>query len=117
MLCETVALLLDIFQCSPSSEILARDIHVAALSLSCCACMARKENSDSTAWYLSLARQSTSAVEATGSYISFVFPRRRKNGRYNDDTSVLASSDHKLDAHYIIAVSAFSLEAVHDDTV
>ena len=34
----------------------------------------------------------------------------------NDDTSVLASSDHKLDAHYKIAVSAFSLEAVHDDT-
>ena len=27
----------------------------------------------------------------------------------NDDTSVLASSDHKLDAHYKIAVSAFSL--------
>ena len=57
MLCETVALFLDIFQCSPSSVILARDIHVAALSLSCCACMARKENSDSIAWYLSSAQE------------------------------------------------------------
>ena len=35
----------------------------------------------------------------------------------NDDNSVLASSDHYLEVHYKIAVSALSLEAVCDETV
>ena len=35
----------------------------------------------------------------------------------NDNNSVCASSDHQLKAHYKIAVSALSLEAVHDETV
>ena len=34
----------------------------------------------------------------------------------NDDNSVLASSDHYLEVHYKIAVSALLLEAVHDET-
>ena len=35
----------------------------------------------------------------------------------NDDNSTLASYDRSLEVRYEIAVSALSLEAVHDETV